>query len=64
MYIGRDGGYGPILVDIDEMLEYFRFSGCCISAEHFRSYLQSFMIAVLFQLYYSPGPGVMSSYFI
>lgn len=64
MYVGRDGGYRLILVDIDEMLEDFGFGSSGIRAEHFGSYLQSFVIAALFQLYYSPGPGVMSSYFI
>ena len=37
VYIGGYGWYGLILIDIDEMLEYFGFcSG--ISAHHFRSY--------------------------
>lgn len=37
MDVGGDGGDGLVLVDIDEMLQYFRLSSC-IRAHHLRSH--------------------------
>ncbi len=42
--IGGNGGYGLILVDVDEMLQYF-WLGCGISAHHLWAYFEPFEVA-------------------